>query len=54
MNVQMLKRTISALGLSLCILCASLVTTPSTEVDASETLTAGVYHLMDDNEPERL
>lgn len=53
MNVDMLKRTISALGLSLCILCASLITAPNVEVKTTETPSADVYRLMDDNNPER-
>ncbi len=53
MNVDMLKRTISALGLSVCILCASLIVTPNPEVKSTETPTTGIYHLMDDNFPER-
>lgn len=54
MNVNMVKRTISALGLSLCILCASLITAPNVEVKTTETPSADVYRLMDDNKPERI
>lgn len=53
MKMNRLKRTISALGLALCILCACLIATSNVAVKSTETLTADSYHLNDDNDPER-
>lgn len=53
MKMNMFKRRLSALGLALFILAASLITLPNVAVKSTELLVAGSYHLNDDNDPER-
>ena len=53
MKMKMLKRRLAALGLALLIIGANLIVTPNVAVKSTELLTAGSYHLLDENKPER-
>lgn len=53
MKMKMLKRKVSALGLALLIMAASLIATPNVAVKSTETPITGIYQLNDENDPER-
>ena len=51
--MKMLKRRLAALGLALLIIGANLIVTPNVAVKSTETPLTGIYHLDDENDPER-
>ncbi len=53
MKIEMFKRTISAIGLALCLVLAGQLIVPSPNFQDIKSLTADNYQLFDENLPEK-